>query len=296
MSTSIRVPRYLADTSSLSETGNQHRHAVLKRHNVQIIGKDKPTMIFCNGFGCNQHIWRHMMPALAADYQLVMFDHVGSGDSDLSAYKPDKYATLNGYAQDIVEICQVLDLQQTIIVAHSVGSMIALLAASQAPAHFSKLIMVAPSPCYINDGDYYGGFEREDVEQLLGLMETDYDSWANLFAQLLMGPCNTASLSQEMAGYFCQTNTTVAKQFARVAFLADNRAEVPYMQLPTLILQCSQDVAAPAEVGAYLHQHLPQSTLVNLQAMGHCPHLSAPLETLEAIHSYLHEPAAVLAS
>lgn len=292
----MKVPRHLADTSSLNDTGNQQRHAVLKRHNVQIIGADKPPMILCNGFGCNQHIWRHMLPALAADYQLIVFDHVGSGDSDISAYKPDKYATLNGYAQDVVEICEVLGLQQAVIVGHSVGSMIALLAASQAPTHFSKLVLVAPSPCYVNDGDYYGGFEREDVEQLLALMETDYDSWANLFAQLLMGPCNMASLSQEMAGYFCQTNTTVAKQFARVAFLADNRAEVPHLQLPTLLLQCSQDVAAPAEVGAYLHQQLPQSTLVTLQAMGHCPHLSAPLETLEAMQHYLQQPTSALAN
>ncbi|WP_188814697.1 alpha/beta fold hydrolase [Hymenobacter cavernae] len=265
----------------------QHKETVLQRNKVRIIGEGKPPMLLCHGFGCNQQIWGYLTTALAARYQLILFDHVGAGASDLNAYDPVKYASLEGYAQDIVEICQVLNLRQAVIVGHSVGAMIAMLAAIQAPERFAKVVMLAPSPCYINKPGYYGGFEQEDLVQLLQLMEADYNSWANMFAGLLVGPANPSSLGEELAQYFCETDSAIAKDFARVAFFADNRAEVPQLQVSTLLLQCSQDAVAPEEVGEYLMEHLHEATMVKLQATGHCPHLSAPLETLAAMEAFL---------
>ncbi|MDF7815424.1 alpha/beta hydrolase [Hymenobacter sp. YC55] len=262
-------------------------HPILQRNKVRVIGHGKPPMLFCHGFGCDQHIWRYLTPALAARYQLVLFDHVGAGESDARAYDPQKYSTLAGYAHDVVQICQVLGLQQVTVVGHSVGAMIALLAAISAPEHFAKAVMLAPSPCYLNAPNYHGGLNLEDAHQLLALMEQDYDGWAHLFAGLLLGPANPAAMCEELAGYFCRTDSTMAKQFARVAFLSDNRPEVARMPVPTLLLQCSRDAVAPAEVGAYLLAHLPEATLITLQATGHCPHLSAPLETLAAMDPFL---------
>ncbi|MDF7815190.1 alpha/beta hydrolase [Hymenobacter sp. YC55] len=260
---------------------------LLRRHHVRVLGEGKPAMVLCNGFGCSQQIWRHMIPTLAARYQLILFDYVGSGESDLSAYDERKYATLAGYAQDVVDICQALQLHDAVIVGHSVGAMIGLLAATQAPRYFTKLVLIAPSPYYLNEPDYYGGFEVDDVHQLLALMDEDYHSWTNLFASLLMGPANPASLGEELATYFCQTDSAIAQQFARVVFLSDNRPDLARLRQPALVLQCQQDVAAPAEVGAYLARHLPVATLVTLNATGHCPHLSAPLETLRAMEAFL---------
>ncbi|OUJ68006.1 hypothetical protein BXP70_28305 [Hymenobacter crusticola] len=270
-------------------TSASSRQQVVRRNHVQVLGAgpDKPTLLFCHGYGCNQHIWGYLVPALVARYQLVLFDHVGAGESDLQAYDATKYATLEGYAQDLVEICQVLDLRQVIVVAHSVGAMIALLAALQAPTYFAKLIMLAPSPYYFNEPDYYGGFEPTDVEQLLALMEAEDNSWAALFAGLLMGPANPAALSEELAQYFCQLTPAIARAFLRVALFTDSRPLLPRLQLPTLLVQCTQDAVAPVEVGAYLLAHLPQATLVTLEATGHCPHLSAPLATLSALEEFL---------
>lgn len=274
-------------SQNLTTQSASTEHPVLLRLNVKVIGEGKPPLILCNGFGCDQRIWRYLVPALSARYQLILFDQVGSGDSDHTAYNSEKYATLDGYAQDIIEICQALNLQQTAIVAHSVGTMIVLLAAIKVPELFSQIVMVAPSPYYINEPGYHGGFEREDMTQLLQLMDADYNGWADLFAALLMGPATPAAVSQELASQFCTTNCKIARQFAEVAFLADNRADLPRLQVPTLLLQCTQDVAAPAEVGVYLLEHLPQATLVTMQATGHCPHLSAPMETLAAIEAFL---------
>ena len=260
---------------------------MLLRHNVTVIGEGKPPLLLCNGFGCDQRIWRYMIPALSARYQLVLFDQVGTGGSDRTAYDPVRYATLQGYAQDIIEICRVLNLQQVVVAGHSVGAMIVMLAAIEAPDIFSRIVMVAPSPYYLNEPGYHGGFDREDMYQLLQLMDADYNSWADMFAALLMGPATPAALYQELATQFCTTDCNVGRQFAEVAFFADNRADLPRLQMPALVLQCTQDVAAPAEVGAYLLNHLPQATLVELQATGHCPHLSAPVETLAAMEAFL---------
>jgi sigma-B regulation protein RsbQ len=260
---------------------------VLRRNNVQVTGADKPALLLCNGFGCNQHIWNYLLPTLAVRYQVVRFDQVGTGDSDLSAYDPVKYATLAGYAQDVVEICQALKLREAVIVGHSAGAMIGLLAAVQAPEHFARAVWLAASPYYLNEPGYYGGFERADVLKVLASMESNYYSWAGQFANLLIGPGYATSVGEELTSYFCQADSAIARQFAHVAYLADSRAAVPQLQLPTLLVQCSDDVAVPAEVGEYLLAHLPHAQLVTLQATGHCPHLSAPLETLAAMQTFL---------
>ena len=265
------------------------RITALERNKVRVVGEGNTTLLFCNGFGCNQHIWRYLTGPLATQYKLVLFDYAGVGESELSAYIPQKYSTMAGYAQDVVEICQELGLQQVVLVGHSVGATIAMLAAIQAPRYFSRVIMIAPSPCYLNKQDYYGGTAPEDMVQLLELMDADYDTWASLFAGLLAGPDRPVSLGEELIGYFCTMDTQIARQFAHVAFLADNRAELARLQLPALLLQCSQDAVAPEEVGHYMATHLPQAKLVQLQATGHCPHLSAPLETLNAMKSFLAE-------
>jgi sigma-B regulation protein RsbQ len=261
--------------------------SVLDRNHVRIVGAGTQTLLFCNGFGCSQNIWRYISDPLSSHYRVVLFDHVGSGESERSAYDPQKYSTLAGYAQDLIEICQALDLRDVVVVAHSVGATIAMLAAIQAPQYFAKAVMIGSSPCYINHPGYYGGARREDMIQLLDLMDVDYDSWANMFAGLLIGSGRPASLGEELAGYFCNTDSTIAKRFARIAFLADNRADVPKLQLPTLLLQCADDAVVPSEVGDYMLAHLPHATLTNLQATGHCPHLSAPLEILSAIEPFL---------
>lgn len=262
-------------------------HSILKRLNVNAIGAGKPPLLFCNGFNCNQHIWNYLTPVLAKHYQLILFDQMGTGGSDLSAYDAQRYASLASYAQDVVEICQALDLHDAVVIGHSIGAMIGLLAAVQAPQHFSKVVLLAASPCYVNEPGYYGGFERQDLLALLAEMDRNYQSWATTFATLLIGPDQPASLGYELAGYFCQANPTIAKKFARIGFLTDNRADLPHLHLPTLLLQCSEDVAVPDEVSEYLVAHLPQATLVTLQTTGHCPHLSAPFEVVAALREFI---------
>jgi sigma-B regulation protein RsbQ len=274
-------------SDSTNSFASTEQEAVIKRFNVNIVGAGKPTLLFCNGFNCNQHIWNYLTPALAARHQLVLFDQMGTGNSDLSAYDADRYATLAGYAQDVVTICQALELREVVIIGHSVGAMIAMLAAIQAPQYFAKAVLIAATPCYLNEPGYYGGFERADMLDLLAEMRGNYESWANTFATLLIGQDQPASLGYELAGYFCQADPTIAREFAQMSFLADNRADVPHLQLPTLLLQCSDDVAVPAEVGDYLLAHLPQATLITLRATGHCPHLSAPFEVLAAMRGFI---------
>lgn len=260
---------------------------VLTRHGVRIIGHGKPPILLCNGFGCSQGIWHYLTTALAVRHQVIVFDYVGSGKSDLTAYDPQRYTTLAAYAQDVVEICQALDLREATLVGHSVGATIAMLAAIEAPQHFTNVVLLAPSPCFLNEPTYYGGFERADMLAVLATMDADYQEWTTAFADLLMGPSNASSLGEELASFFCETDSTIAKQFARVTFLADHRADVARLSLPTLLVQCTDDVAGPPEVGAYLLEHLPHAQLVTLDTSGHCPHLSAPLETLAAIRTFV---------
>jgi sigma-B regulation protein RsbQ len=260
---------------------------VLKRNNVHISGSGTQPMLFAHGFGCDQNMWRFVVPAFENDYRIVLFDYVGSGRSDLSAYDPVRYSTLDGYASDILDICETLDLHDVILVGHSVSGMASLLAANRQPKRFAKLIMVGPSPRYINDTDYVGGFERQEIEGLLDLMDKNFIGWANFLAPVIMKNPERPELGAELQESFCSTDPKIARRFAEVTFFADNRSDLAQSPVPSLILQCSEDAIAPIEVGNYLARTMPRSTLRVMRATGHCPHLSHPEETIEAIREYL---------
>jgi sigma-B regulation protein RsbQ len=248
-------------------------------------------MLFAHGFGCDQHMWRFVSPAFEQDYRVILFDYVGSGRSDLRAYNPERYSDLNGYAQDILDICQTLELRDVILVGHSVSSMIALLAAIKEPKRFQRLVFVSPSPRYINDApDYVGGFERKDIEELLDTMDKNYIGWASFLAPTIMQNGDRPELSEELQESFCSTDPIIARRFAEVTFFSDNRKDLGKLTIPSLILQCSDDLIAPREVGEYLHRHTPRSTLRVMKATGHCPHMSAPEETLGLIKDYVRSP------
>ena len=244
-------------------------------------------MLFAHGFGCDQNMWRYVTPAFEDDYRVVVFDHVGAGHSDHAAYSPAKYATLGGYADDIVEICDELGLSDVIFVGHSVSSMIGVLAASRTPGRFAKLVLVGPSPRYVNDDGYVGGFTRADIEELLDSLDSNYLGWSHAMAPVIMGTPERPELGEELTNSFCRTDPEIAGHFARVTFLSDNRADLAGVSVPTLVLQCSQDVIAPQSVGEYVHQAIPGSRLVVMEATGHCPNLSAPEETVRAIKAFL---------
>jgi sigma-B regulation protein RsbQ len=260
---------------------------VLKRNNVHVSGEGTQPILFAHGFGCDQNMWRFITPAFERDYKIVLFDYVGSGKSDSAAYDVERYASLEGYAQDVLEICAALDLRDVIYVGHSVSSMVGVLAANREPERFSRLIMVGPSPRYINDADYVGGFERADIEGLLELMDKNYIGWANFLAPVVMKNDDRPELTRELNESFCSTDPKITRRFAQTTFLSDNRADLPALRVPSLILQCSEDAIAPVEVGHFLHRALPQSTLRMMKATGHCPHISHPEETVEAIRDYL---------
>lgn len=261
--------------------------SVLTRNNVMISGRGQTPMIFAHGFGCDQHMWRYVAPAFEDDYKVILFDHVGAGQSDLTAYDRAKYSSLAGYADDVLDICRELDARGGIFVGHSVAAMIGVLAAIKEPERFAKLVLIGPSPCYINDGEYVGGFSRADIEELLESLDSNYLGWSSAMAPVIMGNADRPLLGQELTNSFCRTDPTIAKQFARATFLSDNRADLPKLHTPALILQCSQDVIAPEVVGQYLHRTMAHSELVTLNATGHCPNLSAPDETIAAIKAFL---------
>jgi sigma-B regulation protein RsbQ len=262
--------------------------SVTARNNVALSGPPgAQPMLFAHGFGCDQNMWRHVAPEFADEYRIVLFDHVGAGKSDLSAYDRRKYATLQGYADDILEICRELELRDVVFVGHSVSAMMGVLAAAQEPDRFAKLILVGPSPRYLDDGDYVGGFTREDIDGLLEQLDSNYLGWAQALAPAIMGTPDRPELGEELTDSFCRTDPEIAKHFARVTFLSDNRADLGRVTLPTLVLQCSDDVIAPTAVGEYVHDRLPNSELVLLSATGHCPNLSAPDETVAAIRAFL---------
>lgn len=261
---------------------------VLSRNNVKILGQGTVPMIFAHGFGCDQNMWRYIWPAYEKNYRIVLFDYVGSGKSDLSAYNRERYSNLNGYAQDVLDICEALELRDAIFVGHSVSSVIGMLAAIKEPSHFSHLIMVGPSPRYINDDSgYKGGFERRDIDELLNTMEKNYIGWANFLAPAIMKNPDRPELAGELAESFCSTDPVIARRFAEATFLSDNREDLPNVTHPTLIMQCSEDIIAPYQVGEYLHNNIKNSTLKVLAATGHCPHMSHPEETIEVINEYL---------
>lgn len=263
---------------------------ILTRNNVKIFGQGDRAILFAHGFGCDQNMWRFVTPAFENVYKIVLFDYVGSGKSDLSAYNSEQYSNLMGYAQDILDICQALSLKDVIFVGHSVSSVIGMLASIQAPHLFDRLVLICPSPCYINDADYVGGFERRDIESLLDIMEKNYIGWASFLAPVVMKNEEQPELTQELKEIFCSTDPTIATAFAKATFYSDNRRDLPKVTIPSLILQCAEDAIAPAEVGQYVHQHLPQSTLKFMEATGHCPHMSHPKETIHLIQDYLTLP------
>jgi sigma-B regulation protein RsbQ len=262
-----------------------------RRNNVRISGKGTQPMLFAHGFGCDQNMWRYITPAFENHYKIVVFDYVGAGQSDKSAYNKERYASLQGYAKDVLEICEELELKDIIFVGHSVSCMIGLLAAIEEPDYFSKMIMVGPSPSYINEGDYKGGFSRADIEGLLETMEKNYIGWANFLAPNIMGRQDKPQLGQELTDSFCSTDPVIARQFAEATFFSDNRNDLSKNSVPALILQCSDDIIAPREVGEYLAKNLPASTLRVMKATGHCPHMSEPEETVYLIKEYLASAA-----
>ena len=261
---------------------------VLARNNVTVSGRpDGPPMLFAHGFGCDQNMWRHVTPAFADSHRIVLFDHVGAGGSDLTAYDRQRYSDLSGYADDVLDICRALDLTDVTFVGHSVSAMMGVIAATREPERFSSLVLVGPSPRYTDDGDYVGGFTTEDIEGLLESLDSNYLGWSSAMAPVIMGNPDRPQLGDELTNSFCRTDPEIARDFARVTFTSDNRAELAQVRVPTLVLQCSDDVIAPAAVGAYVHQQVAGSTLVQLAATGHCPNLSAPEETVAAIRAFL---------
>jgi sigma-B regulation protein RsbQ len=254
---------------------------------VRVIGQGQQVMLFAHGFGCDQHAWERLIPAFSSGYKLVLFDYVGSGKADSSAYNSLKYGSLDGYAQDVTDICQALQIQNAVFVGHSVSCMIGALVSIAHPSFFQQLIFIGPSPCYLNKLGYTGGFEPEDLDALFELMDDDYIVWAKAMAPSIMGSKNTLSLGEELGDSFCAMDPAIAKSFARVTFLSDNRADLPAIFCKNLTLQCSEDMIAPLEVGNYIHENTPNSTLVILKATGHCPHMSAPQETIDAMKFFL---------
>jgi sigma-B regulation protein RsbQ len=244
-------------------------------------------MLFAHGFGCDQNMWRYVWPRFEGDYRVVLFDHVGAGGSDLSAYDPERYSSLQGYAQDVLEICRELDLRDVVFVGHSVSAMIGILAAAEEPERFARLVLVGPSPRYIDEDGYVGGFSREDVEGLLDSMDSNYLGWSNQMAPVIMGNEERPELGEELTNSFCRADPDIARNFARVTFLSDNRADLARVAVPSLVLQCSDDAIAPEAVGRYVERELPDARLVMLDAVGHCPNLSAPEETAAAIEEFL---------
>ena len=260
----------------------------LQRNNVVEHGPpDARPMVFAHGFGCDQNMWRHVWPEFAQDHRVVLFDHVGAGGSDASAFDRDRYSSLRGYADDVLEICRELDLTDVVFVGHSVSAMIGVLAAAAEPERFGRLVLVGPSPRYIDDEDYAGGFTREDIEGLLASMDSNYLGWSGAMAPVIMGNGDRPELGEELTSSFCRADPEIARHFARVTFLSDNRADLAGMRTPSLVLQCAQDVIAPDAVGEYVDRQLPDSRLVRLAATGHCPNLSAPEETVAAIEAFL---------
>lgn len=266
---------------------------ILVRNNVNVKGNGIQPILFAPGFGCDQSVWKAVAEAFEEDYQVILFDYVGSGNSDLQAYDRRRYSTLSGYAQDVLDVCSALDLKEAVFVGHSVGSIIGMLASLNHPEHFSHLVMLGPSPCYLNEPpDYYGGFEKEQLFQLLDLMDKNYIGWANTFASTVMSNPDRPALAQELEHRFCSTDPVIARQFAEATFFADNRKDLANVTVPSLILQCSEDIIAAPAVGQYVHEHLPHSTLKKMEATGHCPHMSHPEETIVLIKQYLENTAA----
>ncbi|MBK4348268.1 alpha/beta fold hydrolase [Lacisediminihabitans changchengi] len=262
--------------------------SVIQRNNVAVSGDPAGRpIVFAHGFGCSQEVWRNVVPAFAEDHLIVLFDHVGAGGSDLSAYDPGKYDSLHGYADDLNEILDELNLHDVVYVGHSVSSMVGVLAANRDPSRFGALVLVAPSPRYVNDGDYVGGFEQEDIDSLLDTLDSNYLGWSSAVAPMMTGNHDRPEIGQQLTDNFCSTDPTIARHFARVTFLSDNRRDLASVTVPTLVLQSTDDVIAPLEVGSYVADAIPGSRLVVMATTGHCPNLSDPVGLAAEIRAYL---------
>jgi sigma-B regulation protein RsbQ len=261
--------------------------SVLLRNNVQVSGNGDRVMMFSHGFGCDQSMWHEVARQFESDFRVVLFDHVGAGRSDLAAYESAKYSTLDGYASDVVEIGRALDLHDAIFVGHSVSAMIGALASIAAPGMFSDLVMVGPSPRYIDDEGYTGGFSRPQVEELLDFLEENHLGWSAAMAPAIMGNPGKPELGTRLTNSFCATDPTIAREFARTTFLSDNRHDLARIAARTLVLQCREDIIAPTAVGEYVHANIPGSRFMLLDATGHCPNLSAPAEVTAAIRAFV---------
>lgn len=261
--------------------------SAVARHNVHTLGAGETDLIFAHGYGCDQNMWRLLTPAFADRYRIHLYDLAGAGRSTPGTYDKHRHGSLGGHAQDLLEILSEVTRGPVVFVGHSVGAMIGMLATIAEPARFRAQIMVGPSPCYINDGDYVGGFTRADIDSLLDTLDSNYLGWASAMAPTIMGAPDRPELGEELTNSFCQSDPEIAKHFARVTFLSDNRADLPRSKTPALILQCTDDVIAPCSVGEYLHAHLPDSSLRLVDNIGHCPHLSAPETIAAEMRDYL---------
>lgn len=258
------------------------------RNNVTTHGiVDGQPMVFLHGFGCDQSMWGRIWPAFAADHRIVLLDHVGAGASDTSEYSSSRYSDLTDYARDVLEVCSELDLREVILVGHSVSAMIAVLAANADPERFASLVLIGPSPRYLDDEGYLGGFTRQDIDDLLETMGHDYLGWSSTMAPAIMGNPDRPELGDELTASFCRTDPRIALDFARLTFLSDNRADLTRVAVRSTILQCSDDIIAPRQVGEYVHREIRDSEFVMLEATGHCPHVSAPAETAAAVRAVL---------
>jgi len=261
---------------------------VAARHNVVVRGRvGAPPMLFAHGYGCDQNMWRYVAPEFEDDHRVVLFDHVGAGHSDLAAYDDERHGSLAGYAEDVLDLCRELDLRDVVFVGHSVSAMIGVLAAIEEPSRFSALVLVSPSPRYIDDGDYRGGFAASDIEEMLESLDSNYLGWSTTMAPVIMGNADRPGLGEELAASFCRTDPHIARRFAHVTFTSDNRADLARVTTPTLVLQCTDDVIAPVAVGEHVRDAIPGARMVLLDATGHCPNLSAPEATVAAIADFL---------
>lgn len=260
---------------------------VLERNNVKVFGEGSATLMFAHGFGCDQNTWRYIIPAFQNQYRIVLFDYVGAGKSDLNAYDPQRYNHLNGYADDVIEICEALKLKDVIFVGHSVSSMIGLLAVNKNPSYFKKIIFIGPSARYINAPDYQGGMELNDLEDLLDVMDSNYLGWSRALAPSIMGNPDRPELGEALTESFCSTDPEIAKSFARVTFLSDNRADLQQLSIPSLTIQCQDDFLTSVTTATYIHEHTPQNELMLLESSGHCPHISDPAGVIECITRFI---------
>ncbi|WP_307861794.1 alpha/beta hydrolase [Nocardioides sp. SYSU D00065] len=260
---------------------------VLRAHNVRDTGVPGGRVVmFAHGFGCDQHMWRYVAPYFEASHRVILFDHVGSGGAT-APYDVERHASLDGYAEDVVRICAELELDDVVFVGHSVSAMVGVLAQVRAPERFSALALVGPSPRYINDDAYTGGFEPADIDDLLSALSSNYLGWSSAMAPVIMGNPERPELGAELTQSFCRTDPDIAERFARATFLSDNRSDLPLVTVPTLVMQCRDDLIAPMQVGQYVADAIPDSSLVVLEASGHCPNLSAPNEVIKALDTFL---------